>query len=106
MAIIIGGQEYTAEQLIELIAESDNDQSDDPGVYVPRTVEQLDATLHSIDGYVHALEHRVTQLEARLPISHAGYGVSKSVGSTATTYRVHMLDYTGSPVVVQFEVPN
>ncbi len=106
MTVTIGGVEYTPEELIELIAESDNDQSDDVGDSVLRTFSEVDGAVHTIDGMVHALEHRVTHLENRLPITHAGFGVSMTPGTTANTYRVQMLDYTGTPVVVQFEIPN
>ncbi len=101
----INGQEYTAQDIIDLIAET-HDYADVPGssTTVVRTLEEIDGAVHSIDGFVHALEHRVSQLENRLPITHAGYGVSMEQGDGFKIYRVQMLDMTGQPVVVQFEI--
>jgi len=100
----INGQEFTSEEIIDLIAET-HDYADEPGdTTVIRSLEEIDGAVHSIDGFVHALEHRVSHLENRLPITHAGYGVTMEQGDGFKTYRVQMLDMTGQPVVVQFEI--
>lgn len=103
----INGQEFTSEEIIDLIAETHDYADvpdDDENTTVIRSLSEIDGAVHSIDGFVHALEHRVSHLENRLPITHAGYGVTMEQGDGFKTYRVQMLDMTGQPVVVQFEI--
>jgi len=73
---------------------------------MPATNAELEADLNLVHHILEGVQHRLTQLEARLPISHAGYGVSKEVGETETTYHVHLIDRFGKPAQITFTVQN
>ena len=73
---------------------------------MPATNAELEADLNLVHHILEGVQHRLTQLEARLPISHAGYGVTKEVGETETVFHVHLLDRHGVPAVVTFTVQN
>lgn len=73
---------------------------------MPATNAELEADLNLVHHILDGVQHRLNQLEARLPISHAGYGVTKEVGETETIYHVHMLDRYGRPARVTFTIQN
>ncbi len=73
---------------------------------MPATNSELEADLNLVHHILEGVQHRLTQLEARLPISHAGYGVTTEVGETETIYRVHIIDRFGKPAQVTFTVQN
>ena len=52
-----------------------------------------------------AVLHRLTALEDRLPVSHAGFGVTTTTANGVDTHRVQMLDHHGKTVIVTFEIP-
>ena len=73
---------------------------------MPATNAELEADLSLVQHILEGVQHRLTQLEARLPISHAGYGVTTEAGENETIYHVHMLDRYGREAVVTFTLQN
>ena len=96
MSIQLGGQSYTAEQVIEAIAASDNITG---GVVVERSLDE-------VNGVLQAVLHRLSALEDRLPIARSGFGVTTIPGSTTTTHIVQCLDEVGRTVKITYEIPN
>ena len=97
MTIEIGGQQFNEAQVIAAIAES-NDPAPTPFAAYSHTEE--------VSGVLQAVLHRLAALEDRLPVTHAGFGVTSTTANNVTTHRVQMLDRTGQPVVVTFEQPS
>ncbi len=73
---------------------------------MPASNTELEADLLLVQHILEGVQHRLTQLEARLPISHAGFGVTSTVGETETTYNVHVIDRFGKPATITFQVQN
>ena len=94
MTIQIGGHSFTEEQVIAAIQASDNQ------TVVASPYQNLD----ELGGIMQAVLHRLTALEDRLPVTHAGFGVTTTTANGVDTHRVQMLDHHGKTVIVTFEV--
>ena len=97
MTIEIGGQQFTEAQVIAAIA-----ASNDPA---PTTFAAY-SNIEEVSGVLQAVLHRLAALEDRLPVTHAGFGVTSTTANNVTTHRVQMLDRTGQTVIVTFEQPS
>ena len=95
MTIQIGGHEFTSAEVIAAIQASDN-QTVTASPY---------QSLEEVGGVLQAVLHRLSALEDRLPITQNGFGVTTTTASGVSTHRVQMLDQSGRPVIVTFEVP-
>lgn len=73
---------------------------------MPASNAELEADLELVKHLMEGVQHRLTQLEARLPISHAGFGVTTTPGPTETEFIVHLIDRFGIPANVVFTVSN
>ena len=96
MTIQIGGHNFSESDVIAAIQASDNQ------TVVASPYQSLD----ELGGVMQAVLHRLTALEDRLPITHSGFGVLSTAGTTNTTHKVQMLNEDGKTVVVTFEVPH
>ena len=96
MTIQIGGRQFTEEQVIAAIQASDNQT----------VVASPYQSLEELGGVMQAVLHRLTALEDRLPITHNGFGVLSTAGTSQTTHKVQMLNEEGKTVIVTFEVPH
>ena len=96
MTIQIGGHSFSESDVIAAIQASDNQ------TVVASPYQSLD----ELGGVMQAVLHRLTALEDRLPITHSGFGVLSTTGTTNTTHKVQMLNEQGKTVVVTFEVPH
>lgn len=96
MAISLGGNTFTTEEIIAAIAASDNISSS----------VTVDRSLDEVNGVLQAVLHRLSALEDRLPISRSGFGVTTIPGATSTTHIVQTIDEQGRAVKVTYEVPN
>ena len=97
MTINIGGQQFTESQVIAAIAASnDAEHSHTVSAY---------SSMDEISGVVQSVLHRLAALEARLPITHAGFGVTATTTNNVTTYRVQALDHHGETVIFTFDYP-
>ena len=96
MTIQIGGHQFTEEQVIAAIQASDNQT----------VVASPYQSLEELGGVMQAVLHRLTALEDRLPITHNGFGVLSTAGTSQTTHKVQMLNEAGKTVIVTFEVPH
>lgn len=97
MTINIGGQQFTESQVIAAIAASnDAEHSHTVSAY---------SSMDEISGVVQSVLHRLAALEDRLPITHAGFGVTATTANNVTTYRVQALDHHGKTVVFTFDYP-
>ena len=97
MTINLGGQQFTESQVIAAIAASnDADHTHTVSAY---------SSLDEVSGVLQAVLHRLAALEDRLPIAHAGYGVTTTTTDGVTTYRVQAINHHGHPVIFTFEYP-
>lgn len=96
--ISLGGQSFSADQVIAAIAAS-NDACNDPPALGDITTEQLYQVIQGI-------AYRVDAIEDRLPITRAGFGVVRTPLAAGTNFRFQMLDEKGRTIIVNFEVPN
>ena len=94
MSITLGGQTFTNQQIIDAIAASDN---------IGTTI-QTTRSLEEMNGVLEAALHRIAALEDRLPITHAGFGVTKTVNGSIASYRVQVLDHNGQTMYITFEL--
>ena len=90
MAINIGGHSFTEAEILEALTAQNT-------VAEPGSEES-----NTLAGIV----TRVLALESRLPITRAGFGVTTTVGTSSTTYRVQVLDHHGETQFITFELPN
>ena len=95
MAINLGGQSFTEDQIIAAIAAS-NDPAPTAGV----------ATLEEVRNVLQATLTRINAIEDRLPFSRNGYGVVTTTTNGVTTHRVQCLDQNGNTNIVTFEIPS
>ena len=97
MTINLGGQQFTESQVIAAIAASnDADHSHTVSAY---------SSLDEVSGVLQAVLHRLAALEDRLPVTHAGFGVTKTTENNVDTFRVQALDHHGDAVFFTFEYP-
>ena len=97
MTIQLGGHTYTQAEVIAAIAASDNAEH-------THTVSAY-SSLDEVSGVLQAVLHRLAALEDRLPIAHAGYGVTATTLDGVTNYRVQAIDHHGKPVIFTFQYP-
>jgi hypothetical protein len=97
MTINIGGQQFTEEQVIAAIAASNDPVT--PAAIAPYT------SIDEVSSVLQAVLHRLAALEDRLPTTHSGFGVTKTVKDGYNCYRVQMLDQNGNTQIVKFELP-
>ena len=90
MAINIGGHSFTEAEILEALTAQNT-------VAEPGSEES-----NTLAGIV----TRVLALESRLPITRAAFGVTTTVGTASTTYRVQVLDHHGETQIITFELPN
>ena len=97
MTIQLGGQTYTQAEVIAAIAASDNGEH----THVVSAYSSLD----EVSGVLQSVLHRLAALEDRLPVTHAGFGVTKVTANSVDTYRVQATDHHGDTVFFTFEYP-
>lgn len=95
MTIQIGGHTFSDAEVIAAIQASDNEV----------TVASPYQSLEEVGGVLQAVLHRLSALEDRLPITHNGFGVTTTTTNGVNTHKVQMLDQSGKPVLVTFEIP-
>ena len=120
--INLGGTNYNAADLVAAIQESNDDENQAAVTSLQVTLADRDATVADLTARVAELEAvavgstengnllqavltRLAAVEASLPLTRAGFGVTTTVGTTSTSYRVQMLDQNGKTQVVSFEIP-
>ncbi len=121
--IILGGTNYNAADLIAAIQESNDAEHQAAVNSLQATLADRDATVADLTARVAELEAvavgstengnllqavltRLAAVEASLPLTRAGFGVTTTVKSGYTCYRVQMLDQNGNTQIVEFEIPN
>ena len=98
MTIQLGGHTYTQAEVIAAIAASDNaDHTHTVSAY---------SSLDEVSGVLQSVLHRLAALEDRLPITHTGFGVTKTTEDGVDTFRVQALDHHGDTVIFTFEYPS
>ncbi len=120
--ITLGGTNYNAADLIAAIQQS-NDADHQAAVNsLQATLADRDATVADLTAKVAELEAvavgstqdgnllqavltRLAAVEASLPLTRAGFGVTTTIKSGYTCYRVQMLDQNGDTQIVEFEIP-
>ena len=95
MTIQIGGHTFTHEEVIAAIQDSENQT----------VIASPYQSLEEVGGVLQAVLHRLSALEDRLPITHNGFGVTTTTANGVNTHKVQMLDESGKPVLVTFEIP-
>ena len=96
MTINIGGQQFTENEVIAAIAASNDPATTSISAY---------SSIDEVSGVLQAVLHRLSALEDRLPITHAGFGVTTTTANNVTTHRVQMIDPKGQTMFVTFETP-
>lgn len=120
--ISLGGTNYNAADLIAAIQESNDADHQAAITNLQVTLADRDATVADLTARVAELEAvavgstengnllqavltRLAAVEASLPLTRAGFGVTTTVNSQFTSYRVQMLDQNGNTQIVEFEIP-
>ena len=98
MTISLGGQTFTQAEVIAAIAASDNGEH----THVVSAYSSLD----EVSGVLQSVLHRLAALEDRLPITHSGFGVTKTTDNGVDTFRVQALDHHGDTILFTFEYPS
>lgn len=128
MSISIGGTDYNAADLIQLIQESNDAEHQQAIDALNAQVSGLQTTLAERDSAITTLTARVAELEAasvgsteqgnllqailvrlaavegQLPLTRAGFGVVTTVDGDTTTYRVQTLDQQGRTQIITFDI--
>ena len=120
--INLGGTNYNAADLIAAIQESNDADHQAAITALQTTLASRDSTVADLTARVAELEAlavgstqdgnllqailtRLAAVEASLPLTRAGFGVTTTVKSGYTCYRVQMLDQNGNTQIVEFEIP-
>ena len=121
--INIGGTNFNAADLVAAIQQSNDAEHQAAINALQSTLADRDSTVADLTARVAELEAvavgstengnllqavltRLAAVEASLPLTRSGFGVTTSVESGKTTYRVQMLDQNGQTQIVSFEIPS
>ncbi len=113
---------YNAADLIAAIQQSNDAEHQAALTNLQVTLANRDATVADLTARVAELEAvavgttqdgnllqavlvRLAAVEASLPLTRAGFGVTTTIKSGYTCYRVQMLDQNGNTQIVEFEIP-
>ena len=114
---------YNAADLIAAIQQSNDAEHQQAIDALQATLTDRDSTVASLTARVAELEAlavgsteqgnllqavltRLASVEAQLPLTRAGFGVTTTVESDKTSYRVQVTDQNGQAQIITFEIPN
>jgi hypothetical protein len=118
----VGGTNYSASDLIQLIQESNDAEHSASIAALQATIADRDSAVVSLTAQVASLEAvavgstddgnllqailtRLAAVEASLPLTRAGFGVTTTIKDGNTCYRVQVLDQNGRTQIITFEIP-